>query len=897
MNNQLSLDFLNQLNTETIVITPNRRLSATLHKHYQQYQITYQHHYWQTPDILPASTWIQRLFDQITNQQFTNTPLLLSTTQEQFIWEQILLASKKSAELLQLSETAEMTRSAWNLLKQWRIDIEEQAFEASEDYSALLQWIKEFQLICAKKNWIDNASLPDYVANALISQSPRTCYGAQIPQKIILFGFTELSPQLKYFLSQFETMGCKIEMEALQLNSQCALINFPDQKDEILTLARFAKSTLAKHPLAQIGCVIPSLEKIRDRVQQIFSEVFAEENTYTINPAVSPFNISAGKNLLQYPVIHAALQLLALHKKNVPIETFSYILSSPFLAGAETERIRRAHADGNIRRINMNNIDLITATQAETSNTQFSLTTQCPELTKRIKLFLDALLSLPEKCGYDEWANTLNRLLSILGWPGERVLNSEEYQVVETWLQLLNDFSTLDQITETVTLQTALYTLHKMAKKQIFQPKTPAAPIQVLGILEAAALPFDYLWITGMDDLSWPPQPRPHPLIPKSLQRELNMPHATAERELTFCKTITQQFKDSAQHIFFSYATKNDNLELQPSPLIRDLTTISLEQLELDNYLSPAERIYHSKKIDVLADEKAPTLTTTDKVTGGISIIKLQALCPFRAFAECRLYARELESPLPGLRPKDRGNIMHKALELIWNEIGNHATLVNSDENYLHELINRHIEYAITTVPHSRSHYKQYITLEKQRLFKIIKEWLQLEKEREPFKISRNETKEQIKLNQLQLSIRIDRIDELENGKKFIIDYKTGKNNEINSWFSERPEEPQLPLYALIDKENTAGIAFAQITPGESCFKGVSHNALTIKGIKLVNEIKKTTALSWAEQLDQWNIILGKLSDDFYSGDARVDPKDPTQTCTWCAMKPLCRINEELHDS
>jgi len=271
-------------------------------------------------------------------------------------------------------------------------------------------------------------------------------------------------------------------------------------------------------------------------------------------------------------------------------------------------------------------------------------------------------------------------------------------------------------------------------------------------------------------------------------------------------------------------------------------------------------------------------------------------LCPFKAFAEWRLHARELESPVPGLRAKDRGTILHKALEIFWNATPDHATLVAMPKHELEIAIQHCIELALTSTPNNHNESPQYINLEKQRLHKLLTEWLDIEKERTPFKVLMSEKTAQITLNKLTLSTRIDRIDELPNGKKLIIDYKTGKNNTIATWFSDRPEEPQLPLYTLVDPDNTIGITFAQIYPGDNCFKGVSHYSLEIDGIKLVSEIKATTALSWQEQLTQWHKTLAQLSDHFFQGEANVDPKDPAQTCTWCALKPLCRINEEIHE-
>src|SRR5579871_225211 len=90
----------------TTIITPNRRLSATLHKLYQTYQLKQQAEAWETPDILPVSSWIQRSSAQLLNHATLTSPLLLTTAQEQFIWEDIVAATSESLQLLQLAETA-----------------------------------------------------------------------------------------------------------------------------------------------------------------------------------------------------------------------------------------------------------------------------------------------------------------------------------------------------------------------------------------------------------------------------------------------------------------------------------------------------------------------------------------------------------------------------------------------------------------------------------------------------------------------------------------------------------------------------------------------------------------------------------------------------------------------
>ena len=61
-------------------------------------------------------------------------------------------------------------------------------------------------------------------------------------------------------------------------------------------------------------------------------------------------------------------------------------------------------------------------------------------------------------------------------------------------------------------------------------PRSPDAPIQVLGVLESAGLEFDALWVSGLTDDVWPMHARPNPFIPPALQRRRGFPKRRRKR-------------------------------------------------------------------------------------------------------------------------------------------------------------------------------------------------------------------------------------------------------------------------------------------------------------------------------------------------------------------------------
>jgi ATP-dependent helicase/DNAse subunit B len=168
-----------------------------------------------------------------------------------------------------------------------------------------------------------------------------------------------------------------------------------------------------------------------------------------------------------------------------------------------------------------------------------------------------------------------------------------------------------------------------------------------------------------------------------------------------------------------------------------------------------------------------------------------------------------------------------------------------------------------------------------------------LEKNRPDFKVMSVEQKREVKIGPLELTLRIDRIDQLSDGSHLIIDYKTSKNNSLKYWFTERPDEPQLPLYCITHSAETGGIAFAEIQAKTFSLKGISKNALDIKTMIPFHKVNFAENKTWNEQLQSWQHILEKMSHDFYQGVASVDPKNPAETCQYCDLQSLCRIHEK----
>ena len=117
----------------------------------------------------------------------------------------------------------------------------------------------------------------------------------------------------------------------------------------------------------------------------------------------------------------------------------------------------------------------------------------------------------------------------------------------------------------------------------------------------------------------------------------------------------------------------------------------------------------------------------------------------------------------------------------------------------------------------------------------------------------------------------------------------------ISDWLAERPDEPQLPLYATTSAEEIAAVAYAQLKRGALGFQGIAREPALLPNVKPIGDYTQIPLAreysSWNELIEGWKYELRMLAEGFAAGDARVDPKK-SDTCRYCGLHGLCRVNE-----
>lgn len=916
----------------SVLLTPNKRLSRFFIDVYARSQTIKA---FDSIKCLALNTWIQQIWSDL--EFIDDHPLscfmILSGLQENLLWEKVLEEHPDTPALINARATARQAQNAWRLIHEWKLDAQEltRAARASNDPFIFQRWYKEFERVCEQKKFLSPVCIPNLLAERLCD--PLASPQLKLPQKIFLYGFDELNPAITDLFNRLENLGVKISTLDFHLTDHTAeRIEFVNEQQELDAAARWAKEKITQHPGASIAVVVPDLIAQRSRVERVFMREF--EPQYIFPDQVqhaTGFNISAGQALAQLPVINACLAALGCQAEHLSLYQLSALLRSPFI-GSCNELAKRAtldialhnagelefsfqqfktlisehihrHSRVDEKPLTHGNEELDTHPRGddelrrgddELSKNGNSDTEKIPasDFYQRMSEFDLLRKQYKNTTRYPgEWCSIFIEQLKAWGWPGDRQLDTLEFQQVQSWKDTLEEFSGLDYLLGRISHGKALDILTLALQQTSFHAQTLSSPLQILGLLEAAGLPFDFMWIIGLDDDTWPPAAKPNPLLPLSIQRQLNLPQSSPEREFYFAQRLTQRLAQSSVHLITSSVALKGDKQLSASPLIKDIPLVDFSLDETPEY---EKILFSSRQMETRLDYCGPQIRDLESIRGGSQILKSQATCPFQAFARYRLHSSEIPVPGIGLNHLERGNLMHRVMEIIWRILREQSQLLALSDEKLLSLINRATAQALMDIRQKRIAGHRFLQLETQRLGTQVLQWLQLEKQRQPFKVLFNEGRKTVKLEKMPIHIRYDRVDELEDGSLFVLDYKTGQTS-IRDWSGTRPNEPQVPLYAIANAKRVAGAAFGQISADSVAFIGIANDDSIAPGLLSADALPKMDLPgNWPDILQHWENVLSRLAREFLAGSASVDPKNPTTSCRYCELHSLCRIREQF---
>jgi len=890
-----------------LTLTANKRLAQTTLSQYAAQQLAAGNTAWEAPEVLTFSTWQRQLWDAwvvLQCEAGIEPPILLDANQAKHLWQQIIETQAQTlSDLLHPALLATQAANAWKLIHAWQIDLDDTAFtDGTPEHVQFASWSQAFIARCEQDNWLDESRL----LSALIQHLP--ALASLLPQHIQLIGFVQMTALELSFWQRLQQLGVIVDgltHHAIHLPPIHSARAFASIDDEQNAIAHWVASQLANNPDARLVVALPRMREWRDGLLEKMLSLTAAQSLLPHQlDAPPPVNLSLGDPLAQQPIVAIARLLLGLRFDGIDHADLLNLLRSPFSAGSvEALRLgqwlteaQTAHWQWKSLFARMKRIDeSLTHQQQE----QGALSDKEQRLLAAVRMGLHCLTlwKLPADISTrrlpSDWAIWMRSRLTQVGL-SPRGLGSLAYQAWTALDDAFDQLAPLDLVSGKVSLEKALSLLDGVLIMP-WQARQGKTQVQLLGMMEAAGLACDALWIADMGFEQWPPKATPNPLIPLRLQKQAGVRDADPSKQADYARQLLAAVMEQAGQITVSHA-RSDGSRV-------DLLPTGLLTVDWQNALSsPSLTTQHITPL-LWQDWQAPPLVTNEAAKGGTGLFKAQSQCPFRAFAQFRLDAKDSKTASEGPDAALRGTLVHNSLEAVWKAIGNSDNLLDLSDRQRLELVHEKVAQTLAVEQEASPDLlgERYLQLEQQRITDLVLAVLMNDTHLALSGLPAFSVESEASLKQdvcgIAVNLRIDRLQTFDTAAPkatWIVDYKTGAVS-AKDWQGERPWEPQLPVYALAlaQRNDVAGLAFYALKDSDK----PQLQGLARDDVPLPSLTRNDTSLSesdWQAQLTQWNTTLQTVADDFRAGVATADPIMTTgkNACTYCHLALLCRKAE-----
>ena len=779
---------------------------------------------------------------------------VLNQHQQQYIWDGLLSNHEICSSILYPHQFLKQLLQAWQYMAQWQGDFEFSDWFlqklVTEQIQVFIDLSNLFNKKCGQENWLSSSRvlsvILDYLKN---NKNNKKILNSILYKKIYWVGFEKTTPEINDFIKNLINLDYICEhIWPLNtnyninnnLNYKIQALECIDPNDEINQMLNWVMQNESLHN--NIGVIIPNLSSRRDELINAINNIKYKQNIINNfeknNYSFPKYAITGGQKLSEYPIIRDLLDLLY-----IPIaqdkDKFRVLLSCAYLKNSSDKFSERDKLEWELQQnINISNNINIKLFINYWDDFRLKYNYSDDELLISLqehKLWLSDIFWYKNKLDVNQWLEKLYKLFEILGWPGDHVLSSRDHQVVAKLYDILQNISMYELVASCLSYSDFLRMLQEQISSCLFQPESVENPkVTFFELLEADAIAFDTLWIAGVNDDIWPPKAKPNPFIPIIYQKQMSMPHSSSERELDFALHIWHRLLKQSPVIILSCVISDEKgLDKSPSELIRAYGLNKASFCDNANFLFNKNYYfifnnYLAKKLEIISNNKGLLSNLIDinpddlsdnnirELSHGTDIIQHQIDCPFKAFARYRLNIKPFRAPVEHLSASDRGQILHEILADFWSEIKNKNNLDNNnlDKNKLDQVVIKSIIKSINKslnkwkIKYKNILFEGMFNIEHKRLYSLIVSWLEIEKDRPLFEVVGIEKVIKGEIAGLPILARIDRLDNISgSNQKIIVDYKTGVS-KTSSWFGDRPNMMQMPLYALLHP-NTGAIVFA----------------------------------------------------------------------------------------
>ena len=868
------------------VLLPSARAAKAWRERFDAAQCAHGLRAWKLPPVGSWSEWTDSLWSTLTLEG-RDERVLLNRLQEERLWVEVILNSPEGVSLTPSAarELAALARSGLalaaghNALSRVRVSAD------SPDTKAFANWQALFLQACANGRLLPRALLETALSEHLGART------LTVTGSVHLAGFDRFTPAQELLLDTLRPAGCAVLSHALVRPAPSVPLRgtvlTAAPRDDLRWAACWTRERLkqAGDASCTVALLLPDPASERTQLDPVLREVLAPELT-AIEADLSsrPWEFGTGPALASLSLVQHAMLLLNWVQADLPLESVGALLLSPFLAHGDELEARARFEMHALRRAPLLRPELSLGALLQLAQRPQSRL-QLPGL-QALRQLAGAPGTLSGNGSHADWTELIRKLLRSVGWPGPRTLSAAEFRATEAWESVLDLIATLDFTGRRVSFADVIGLLKHELENTPAPEAAAGAPLQILRLAEAEGCLFDSVLLLHATDSNLPLPEQVHPLLAWELQRSLGLPGSDPALTHARSRDTIRGLAGRCGDLLFVSAITDENGPLRASPLAAALRLEPLDPDLLVPWIAPQTPL----EPDLVPDASPLPPLPAVQVSGGARILELQAACGFRAFAELRLGAGKPEAGTLGLDPRESGNVLHTALEFFWTETQTQKALRAFSTEQRNEQIRRSVHHGFGRLREGISPGDRwanaYLDILQRRLRLLLDRWLDLELQRGNFTVLPPEQKQTVHVGPLELSVRPDRIDSVDGGF-VLVDYKTSSALSTGDWLGDRPEAPQLPLYALLgETPEFRGLAFARLRPGKAMAW------LSLEDRPGLFQPKRGGALhDIAGQIELWRTELDRLASDFAAGRTEVHPKTYPSTCQYCQQRLLCRLD------
>ena len=853
---------------------PSRQRAHALGLAYSSEQLARGRRVWPSPDVLPLEGWLTREIERYAANcdSSRKVPRLLAAAEEWLLFRQCTAVATHDLGLINSASLAESLRRASGLAADLRIDLRA-INESGGTEAGLLAAVQRAVMQCGE-------GLDATTVSAALPTLP--CVGDERPT--VFAGFVAPSPRLQSIAAARARSGYETSFAPtldVPVLASPRVVTPADERDELERIAEWCQRRLTAHADARLLILLPGSPGRRERLASLIQQGFPGYEGQSL------VAIEGGQPLARLPMIaHALGSLALLSGEAVGMEALLEWLRAPWWA--EPSPAERSGLDLWLRQQGRLRLDLPSLLGVLR---RAPLAVPAKAISTRLE---QAAGSFGARSGNPrEWSERFEAALEILGWPGASTRGSAEQQTLARFHELLEELGQLSAAAQTPTFDIAVQWLTERAALTPYRPADDDAAVTISPMYVDPVARYDGVWVAGLNAEGFPQPVAPDPFLPLAAQIAAGWPAATAAGRLREARALIAAWRTSAAELVLSAPARAEDIELLPSPLLEEWRTATRRSSRARRPIWLPARLHRPGWVEEWRDDVGVAWHSQLPLPSGTRSLELQNQCPFRAYAELRLGSQELGMPEPGIAPDARGQLLHAALQQLWDRLGDSRALVALASQALDELIGTCVETAAAALEGAGedSTPRPALVRECRRTARLIRKLLDIERGRAPFRVRHTEYASRLRLGGQELRLRIDRLDALESGGIAILDYKSGRRVAAD-WYGERPSHPQLLAYLAAVGEDAVAMATVNVTAREVRYDGIAVSQELLPKVAGVKAPAGQSADAWQTLMREWRGLIERLAAAFAAGQAAVDPKP--RACDFCHVASFCRVGDTL---